>query len=689
MAQMLLAQEEAPADTVKRIMVDHADLAEYIQEGDGVIQRFLKNNRQVELRQGETFMYCDTAIIFDENQLIAYGKVLIQQGDSVNVFSDSLVYQGDVKIADLYGDVALTSGTSQLFTEQLNYDLNTKIAIYESGAILKNDSTTLISKKGRYAVNEKQAFFKDSVYVVSPDFTLRSDTLEYNTEDKTVFFVGPTVIRQDDARIYCESGFYDTQERIAVFEQNAEYIKENQNAVADVIRYDGNSKEIILEGNAQFVDGAQFAKADIIRVEEETEITTLIGNAEYRDSSQVVTSDVIRYDAVNEAIMTEGRSEVVDEDQILVADKIDYAKERGVGIATGNVVWTDTSDQITIVCEEAEYKKGSDYLKAYGNRPMLISVMDGDSLFMTADTLVSFQQMKYADPNTISQPDSLLQMDSLSVLTDSLSQVDSLYSEPEIDLTLPDSLTLDSLGLDSMVVDSIDLIELGPPIDSARVMLAYADVRIFKSDLQAVCDSLVYDTKDSIFYFFQDPVIWSDTTQFFADSIQMTMQNEQIHRIFMRKDALIINSTDEVFFNQIKGKDITAYFAENEVKKMHVEGNAESVYYAQNDSMEYIGVNKTVCSEMWVLFTEGELTDIRFYEQPQATLFPMQQVNHNSLRLENFKWIIERRPNSVEDLLVVKTVVIPKVEEEMIPVEEKEVDLQEDAVEEDPPEKGQ
>ena len=487
------ANTSNPQDTVQNIDVDHADLFEYIQEGDSVIQKL---NGHVELSQDSVYMYCDTAIIVDKIDVYATGKVLIQQGDSVSVFSDSLAYDGTLRIADLFGEVILLNGDQQLFTNRLRYNMNTKVATYFEGATLSNDSTQLTSKRGYYYVETKEAFFKDSVVVVDPQFNLRSDTLKFNTETKVVTFLGPTLITSDTSKVYCEDGFYDTENSVAEFTQNAQFKKGGQEATADTIRYDGTKKEYRLQGNAQFQEGSRKATADIIRYDEEKDITFLTGQANFRDSTQNIVADEIIYDAKKETYSTRGRSVISDPPQILKADQVDFRESEGLGLALGNVIWQDTSANLTIVCDRADYNQETDYLKASGgrsNRPMLITLVEDDSLFLTSDTLLSLRQ------DTIST-------------------------------------------------------------DSSRLLLAYNDVRIFKSDLQAVCDSLVYNTSDSLFHFYQDPIVWSDTSQFIADTVTMLLKENKLDRIFLLNNSLIINSPDERFFNQIKGKNITAIF---------------------------------------------------------------------------------------------------------------------------------
>ena len=93
----------------------------------------------------------------------------------------------------------------------------------------------------------------------------------------------------------------------------------------------------------------------------------------------------------------------------------------------------------------------------------------------------------------------------------------------------------------------------------------------------------------------------------FGLRIHMQLANDQIDRIYLYQDAFILNSPDELFFNQIKGRDIVAYFVDGEVRRVKVDGNAESVYYALDEAKAYVAANKTVCSEMLLFFGNNTL----------------------------------------------------------------------------------
>lgn len=562
------------------ILVDKSNTLEYYSINGVVTQKLIGD---VWLHQDSIFMYCDSALIENRTKLRAFGHVIIQQTDSVACFADSLIYDGNLKIADLYSenDVILKNGNQKLYAwKTLNYNLGERIGSFRRGGKIISDKTEIFSRTGEYYLKSKEAFFRNKVFVSEKDFTLKTDTLQYNTADKTAVFLAPTRINQDSAQIYCERGYYDFDKRKAEFVQNPQYLKNAQKATGDTIRYDGSTKEVILVGNARFEDSLKVALADTIRYNESLDETKLIGHAFYKDEKQQIVGDVVTYNNKTESFTTQGRSTIGDEKNILTADQVNYDKTLGVGIASGDVIWRDTVQKITIKCDAMDYDKAKNYVKTRGKmRPLLITLIDNDSLYLSADTLVSIKK------------------------------------------------------------------------DSAQIVRAYHDVRIFKKDLQGVCDSLYYSDIDSTFKLYQAPILWSDTSQFSADTVHLALANNKLDKIYLLNKGFIINDLGQDLYNQIKGIKIVTYFSEGNINKMRVDGNAESIYYATDDSDAYIGINKVTCSDMMMYWGDKKIDKIQFFAQPKGNLTPLKKVkNFEEHRLTGFNWNIKLQPKSVEDI---------------------------------------
>ena len=585
-----LRAQTSPQDSLGKLRIESSETGEaFLSEG----RELRKLSGTVRMRQDSTYISCDTAII-DGNNATLIGNVVIEQGDSIKLFADSASYFGDLKTCDMYSNVVLVNRGRELFTEELNYNLNTKLATYHTGAVLSNGESQLSSEHGYYFVDDKKIYFKGNVEITDPEFTVRTDTMGFDTEAQIAEFYAPTLISQPDAKVYCEGGFYDIENDFAEFDVNPQYEKDGQRGRAQKIRYDGKSKEYILEKDAlvEEPEAGRLTKADVIRYNTDTEIATLIGNAYYKDSTQEVSGERMKYMSREKRFSLLGRARVSDPPNIIEADSIDFNDELGSGLALGNVIWTDTSADVSIHAWRLDYNKITTFINAFGaygadaenGRPLLKSLIEQDTLYMSADTLTSYE---------------------------------------------PDSLSDD------------------------RLLLAHKDVRIFKSNLQAVCDSLSFNSADSTFRFYQIntlPVIWSDTSQFSADTIYMALRNKKVDRIWLNKNALVINSEDEVYYNQIAGRQCIAYFTDNDIREMHVEGNAEAVYFALDDKKAYIGMNETTCAEMRLFFSDNKVEGIRFYNQPVGKFTPMAKAR-DGRKLDGFFWDKSRRPKRLRDIL--------------------------------------
>ncbi len=585
---VIYAQQIAADSASAEVQIEWSDEFLYQKEGSDTIMVLSGN---VVLRHDSTRMLCDSARLRNGHALSAWGQVQIEHGDSLLIFSDSLEYSGLMRQGHLFGRVVLQRGDQTLFTDRLDYDFQRNLAYYASRALLTNDSTYLRSERGYYYLDEDAIYFKDSVKVVGAQFELHADTLKFLPSARRVEFLGPTLLRVDTVLLYCESGWFDIQSRKGAFTGSPQYVRGAQQGIADSIFYHAAQGQVELVGHARIKEHDRLIRADHIQYEEQTKLSTLKGQVVILEPGRSIRSDTVTFFGQTQTYTTRGHTVVWNEGRRLEALAIEYVDERGLGIAKGEVIWQDTAAGWTILCEEAQYNQHAGFFKASGGtkgRPLFIAVWESDSLFLTADTLMSWQP------------------------TDSLSQ------------------------------------------DSNRFVSAWYDVRVYKSDLQALCDSLSYFSGDSLFSFYGQPILWADTTQFTADTMWMHMTGEAIDWMVLRPNALILNTKDELFFNQIFGRQIKAFFTGEDLARLHVQGNATAIYYMLDEEEAYIGVNKTVCSEMWLNFDRNEVEAIRFLGAPEMEVLPMQQADHQSLKLRGFQWHYHSRPQSVEDLFIPK-----------------------------------
>lgn len=224
-----------------KIEILNANVLEYEQQ-DGVdVKRLIGD---VRLKHDEALMFCDSAYIYsNSNTMDAYNNVRIEQGDSLQMFGDSLKYNGNTKVAVLRGDIRLINNDVTLTTNFLDYNRTTNVAYYYGGGKMVNqkENNTLTSGQGYYYTQSESFFFKDSVLLVNPEYTIEADTLNYHSKSEVVNFLGPTTITSKENFIYTEDGWYNTISNKSKFYKNAYLYSEGKLIEGDTLYYERNN----------------------------------------------------------------------------------------------------------------------------------------------------------------------------------------------------------------------------------------------------------------------------------------------------------------------------------------------------------------------------------------------------------------------------------------------------------------
>jgi hypothetical protein len=140
------------------------------------------------------------------------------------------------------------------------------------------------------------------------------------------------------------------------------------------------------------------------------------------------------------------------------------------------------------------------------------------------------------------------------------------------------------------------------------------------------------------------PVMWNGVNQIFSDTILFYVNNGSLDSFDLMSNAMIVSKEKGAHYNQIKGKDMKGRMDSSQLEEIRVYGNGQSIFYAKEDSVHYIGVNVIDCSEMTFNFLKGQLNKAIFITSPDATLYPVDELKPEELRLKGFKWHEARRP---------------------------------------------
>lgn len=172
---------------------------------------FSKDDRQVQFEHLGADLWCDIAIFYQkENKLRAIGNIYLQQGDSIQMSSGYIEYDGNTKIAKTYKNVILENTDMTLKTDTLYFNREKQEAFYQDFGSIVDTANTLTSKIGKLYMDTKKYEFIHSVHIENKKYTVDSENLNYYTDSKKAYMYGPSTIVGEDYKIYCERGFYDT-----------------------------------------------------------------------------------------------------------------------------------------------------------------------------------------------------------------------------------------------------------------------------------------------------------------------------------------------------------------------------------------------------------------------------------------------------------------------------------------------
>jgi hypothetical protein len=190
--------------------------------------------------------------------------------------------------------------------------------------------------------------------------------------------------------------------------------------------------------------------------------------------------------------------------------------------------------------------------------------------------------------------------------------------------------TIPAGGNDSLSMQASDSIATPPPFpaDSAYKMVkAYRNVKMYRSDSQMVCDSLVSLNTDSIVRLYNRPVLWNESNQVTSDSMAIYTLNQKLDKAHFMGTPLMIAEIDTMYYNQVKGKDMTTFFKEGQMHRNDVNGNAQTIYFLQEeDDPEVTGLMYIESANMSFYFVEGDIDQIVYKQNPEYVLYPVDMI---------------------------------------------------------------
>ena len=490
-----------------------------------------------------------------------------------------------------------------------------------------------------------------------------------STQDQEAFPGANILFKNEETRVllFHEGALIESD--LAYFYSKDNYFK----AVGNVIFTQGDSlkmtcKTIEYDGKTQIAlaDGDVFLKRpDMSLTTEKLNLDRIRNEAFYNtkgvivDSASTLTSNLGRYDMDQKKYRFTSNVTIDNPDYQVNSDQLDYYTELNQAYLFGNS--RIEGDAYTIECERGFYdldrEKGVFKKNAtlyYDNK-----IIRGDSLYFESEKDYA------AATKNVSIVDSL----NNSVITGHYGEI---FKARDSAIITRRALAINIIDQDSLFIHADTLVATGP--EERRILRAYYDVRILKSDLRGRSDSLYLDesigltkllnkplTKQQEQVFTEadrnknNPVLWFDKSQMSGNEVLLISDTEtnKLDSLKINGNVFIIekDTLSSDGFNQIKGGVLDGAFKEGKLDNIVITKNTEMVYYLYNDDdLQLIGIDKTTCSALSMNFLDGEINDITFLVAPTGDVYPEEELPKNDRTLKGFVWRKEERPETLNDL---------------------------------------
>ncbi|WP_394675479.1 OstA-like protein [uncultured Sphingobacterium sp.] len=647
----------------------------------------------------------------------AFGNVIITQPDGTQIFSNKLHYEAAMQLATLTGAVRMVSTSgSILTTDHLVYNMRSKIGNYYSGGRILSGSDTITSQRATYFENTGESYFNQKVVVRSTNVKVYTDSMKYNGNTRITDFYGPTNIKGNKGEnLYTEKGRYHMATGQAYFSKNNLYTEGTKFLKGDSLFYDrqvGIGKAV---KNVVFVDtldkfyayggfGLYNGRNESITMTDKPLIISVVKKDSTQKDSVSSLSPVQQKsekELKNEAkelkkIEKEQHKDDLKSNKTTSQVALEEKENPGKNIKSGNNKPLKADSQVDSVFMTADtlfsqmifrrdYIAKDFKLNREGGAiedDNEVDYGDQDSSSTTVDSTGTLENIKDDLHKGI---DSLHKKDSgKPVLEKSIKKVqDTLTNKKPIATKKTPAIVGDQNKIEiekNLKADSVlrkkAIIPKGGESDKlmgaalknaqkgkrdslaqdtakTRIIKAYYNARLFKSDLQAVADSMYYGMQDSMFRLMGKPMMWAENSQISGDTIFLQVKNQKLDNSLLVGNAFMVNATsDSLKFNQIKGRKITSFFTNNRMERLFVDGNAENIFYnideKTNITTELVHDRS---SRFKILMEDNKLKEYVSIRKVDGKVYPIAEVTADKEFLPNFTWRPEDRPKSKDDLL--------------------------------------
>lgn len=421
------------------------------------------------------------------------------------------------------------------------------------------------------------------------------------------------MVQGDTLSLTCERAYYDGQAQLMEARKNVWLKHRGQTLNTDSLNYDR------LYNNAYFFEGGtltdknQKLVADWGQYNTQTREAVFYYNVKMIENDRIITTDTLQYNTLTSMAHVLGPSQITSKTGVIETRDGYLNTKTSMSTLYGRSTVNDKDK--TITGDSLYYDDKTGQSEGYGD-VVYVDKKNKNSLLC--------QRFKYNEKTGVGWATGKL-------FAKDYSQKDTLYVH----------------------ADSVKFFTYNINTDSVyRMAHCFKHVRAYRQDVQAVCDSMVANSKDSCLTMYRDPIVWNANRQLLGEVIKIYMQDSTVKEAHVLGQALSVEQmSDSVHFNQLSSKDMFAYFIDGNVRRNDAVSNVRSIYFSVDDKdSTLIGLNYLETDTMRMFISaERQLQKIwtcRF----EATLYPMSQIPPGKEKLEAFGWFDYVRPLNKDDL---------------------------------------
>ncbi len=615
------------------------------------------------------YMFCDSAIWnVSFNQIEAYENIKLVHDKTV-ITSDNVIYYADENLARFRGEIVevYDKDKNTLRTRYLDYNTRDSVAKFSFGGAMKTAKGEVIeSDRGIYDAKTGICRFEDNVEMFSDSLFIKTSSLDYDTNEGKAYFGKKTQMWKNDVYIRGEYGWYMKDSGVVYFDTNVYMDNPDYEAWCDTLHYWQHTRLGHMRKDVQLLDSLHKVyfvsdAGDVASDSVNNIYATLflnpaavfVGeNTDREVDTMFIRADTLHFYTIRACDITEEQRkdseaamQQVTFDAIGEADKKAQAKkDQELKSAIEKLPEYKAYQKR----KEVALKKMQDSISAAEAARRAAEKAAQDSLqasdspaSQAADSIASAERKAQPKPS-FSLPRAIsgasgAAMDTAAALP-SLQEADSLAAPAAVDSTaLP-------------VADSTAAGD-GRDTTKVRFVKGWRNVRIYRTDIQARCDSLYFSQLDTLLRMYQDPVIWNEGRhQLSSESVVMKMKDNSFDRANLHGNAMIISQEDTVHFDQIKSTEMLGYFnSDNTLRRFDALGGVNAMFFMQEDSVITM-LNSKQAQYMMVSMKNGTAERLKYYETVESDAFPVFDLPSDKQRLKGFKWRMEEQPKSRREI---------------------------------------